>query len=64
MTGLCALSFSLTGCQTAPATEGAGFVLTTPKAETVRYITGNDRKFAEQTAGNNRACRRSKACVK
>ena len=64
MTGLCALSFSLTGCQTVPATEGAGFVRTTPSAETVKYITTNDRRFAEQTAGNNRACNRSAACAK
>ena len=51
-------------CQSTPATEGAGFSLLTPHPETAKYIAANDRRFAEQVAGNNRACRRSEGCVK
>lgn len=60
-----AASLAIAGCQTKAASiEGAGFVLTKPKPETVSYIAKNDRQFAEDTAGNNRACKRAKACRK
>jgi len=52
------------GCQTPSAINGAGFELMTPKAETVRYITKEDRKFAEQVASNNRTCKKSEGCLK
>lgn len=62
--GIFALSFFLTGCQTPSAINGAGFELLTPKAETVKYITKEDRKFSEQVASNNRTCKKSEGCLK
>lgn len=60
--GLCLLA---AGCTTnTPSIEGAGFVLTHPQPGTRDFIIKNDRKFAEETAGNNRACNRSPACIK
>lgn len=60
-----ALSLVAGGCQTkSGAIEGAGFSLLTPGPATRDFIIKNDRSFANQVAGNNRACKRSPACVK
>lgn len=39
-------------------------MLTTPTAATVTFIRDHDRPFYDQTAGNNRACKRAPACQK
>jgi hypothetical protein len=59
-----AVSLATASCQTVPAVEGAGFKETAPKPATVTYLRTNDAPFLADTAGNNRACKRSPACQK
>lgn len=60
------LSMSLLiSCQSRVASSaGIGYQLTTPQKKTAEYIVKNDRKFANQVAGNNRICKMHKGCIK
>lgn len=62
---LIVLSSALSGCQSkGSVVDGSGFVETRPKVDTVNYLRENDRDFADDTALNNRTCKRSPGCKK
>jgi hypothetical protein len=44
--------------------DGSGFVETKPKAESVNFLRTKDREFLDDTAVNNRTCKRSPGCKK
>lgn len=56
------------GCQSTGKinvdSEGAGFVMTHPRPETVDYMSANDKRFRNETLGNNMMCQKMKACRK
>lgn len=53
----CALPLAASECQkTTSATDGAGFEMLAPSAETRSFIVANDQPFARRVAGHNRAC--------
>lgn len=55
----------MSGCQTkGSVVDGSGFVETKPKAATVNFMRANDREFANDTALNNRTCKRMAGCKK
>lgn len=64
LAALSAMVLVLAGCQSMPATEGAGFKRLNPNAGTRAYILKNDLPFARDVAATNRACDRSAACQK
>ena len=62
---IAALLLNLAACAKIPVTTGGvGYKNLTPSSDTVKYIVGNDRQFANQVASHNRFCKQDKDCKK
>lgn len=57
-------ALSAASCATAPASNGAGYAMLHPSAETRAFIFANDRPFTREVAAHNATCARDEACLK